>query len=434
MTITFIGHGYVGLVSACVFASLGNTVYVIGRDAEKIKKLEQGNPIIFEPGLAELLKKNIEGKRILFTTSYTQAIPNSQIVFIAVGTPSKPDGEADLTAVNKTAQHIARSLGRQYTVISCKSTVPIGTNRKIYELVKKNAPSYAKFDVASCPEFLREGSALEDSFNPDRIVIGSSSKKALSLLLDLHKPIEGKRVMVSIESAEIIKYASNSILATKISFANLISFLCEKTGADVLEVLDGVGLDNRIGRMFLSPGIGYGGSCFPKDLRSLIQTGESLDIDMSLLREVEEINKQAKERMFSKIIKNCPGKIVTIWGLAFKPNTDDVREAPSLFIITELLQRGFEIKVYDPEAMDNIKKIYGDKLLYHKDPYDAVKNTHLLAILTEWNEFKQIDLQKVKKTMKKSIVVDGRNLYDPKNMVQCDFTYIPTGRTLYQDI
>lgn len=428
MIITVIGHGYVGLTSACVFADLGNTVYVIGRSKEKIKQLQNGNPLIYEPGLKELLQKNIEGRRLIFTTSYQESLPQSHIVFIAVGTPPKEDGEADLSSVFTVAENIGKNLKKGYTLISCKSTVPVGTNRKIHELVRKIKPQNATVDVASCPEFLREGSALQDAFNPDRIVIGARDKKAVDLLLKLHQPINGKRVIVSLESAELIKYTANAILATKISFANLISFLCEKTGADVEEVLDGVGMDNRIGRAFLYPGVGYGGSCFPKDVKALIKTGESLAIDMSLLESVEKINQKAKERFLQKILTNAPHKNIGIWGLSFKPNTDDVRDAPSIFIIAELLRRGFKIQVYDPEAINNVKKIFSDKIQYRQSPYDATKEVSLLAIVTEWNEFKQINLLRVKKLMKSHVIIDGRNLYDPKNMLELGFTYIATGK------
>lgn len=428
MTITFIGHGYVGLVTACVYADLGNTVYVIGRNLDKIKRLQGGDPLIYEPGLKELLEKNIKGKRIFFTTSYQTAIAHSDIVFIAVGTPPQKTGEADLSAVLTAAEYVGANLKKGYTIISCKSTVPIGTNRKIAELIKEIKPASATFDVASCPEFLREGSAITDTFKPDRIVVGSASKKAISILLALHQPLGGKRVIVGLESAEIIKYASNSILATKISFANLISFICEKTGADVKEVLDGVGLDSRIGHVFFNAGVGYGGSCFPKDIKALVQTGESLEVDMSLLRAVEIINQKARDNLLKKILMNYNKKRIGIWGLAFKPNTDDIRDAPSLYIIDELLKRKCEIAVYDPEAMNNIGRIFGTKLTYCKNPYDAAKNTDLITILTEWNEFKQIDLSKVKRVMKEPLIIDGRNMYVLKDMVQLGFHYISIGR------
>lgn len=428
MTITIVGHGYVGLVTACIFADLGNTVYVIGRDDDKLNKLKNGDPIIFEPGLSELLKKNLSAKRILFTTSYENSIAESEIVFIAVGTPPKENGEADLSNVLNVAEKIGRHLKKPYTVISCKSTVPVGTNRKIAELIKACKPPSTKFDVASCPEFLREGSAIRDSFSPDRIVLGSDSKKALSVLLKLHKPLDGERVTVGLESAEIIKYAANSFLATKISFANLIAFYCEKTGANVEDVLRGVGIDKRIGMMFFNPGVGYGGSCFPKDVKALIKTGEQLDLDVTLLKAVEDINMTSKNNFIKKIKKNAPHKKICIWGIAFKPNTDDIRDAPAIAIMKDLLESGFSIKAYDPEATTNARKIFKKKIEFCTNPYEAVKDASCLVIITEWNEFKQINLQKIFKTMKKPIIIDGRNIYDPQTLNKMGFTYISIGR------
>lgn len=428
MVITFVGHGYVGLVTACVFADLGNTVYVIGRNKDKLKRLESGDPIIFEPGLAELLQRNIKAKRIFFTDSYSASIPKSSVVFIAVGTPPKQNGDADLSNVFSVAKKIGENLDKNYTVIACKSTVPPGVNRKIAEIIEKAKKDFAQFDIASCPEFLREGSALQDTFSPDRLVIGADSQKGVEELLKLHEPLPGKRVIVSIESAEIIKYASNSVLATKISFANLISFYCEKTGADVEEVLDGVGLDKRIGREFFYSGVGYGGSCFPKDVKALIKTGKSLDIDTSLLEAVESINQHAQINFLNKILTNTKGKKLGIWGLAFKPNTDDIRFAPSIFVIEKLLNKKFEIKVYDPQAINNTQKILGDKVQYCKNPYEAASDVDALVIFTEWNEFKQIDLKKIKNLMIRPLIIDGRNIYDIGEIKKLGFEYISSGR------
>ena len=428
MTITIVGHGYVGIVSACVFADLGNTVYVVGRNNEKINALAQGDPLIYEPGLEELLKKNIKAGRLLFSTSYTEAICNSEAVIIAVGTPPAKNGEADLTSVIMVAEEIGKNLGPHYTVISCKSTVPVGTNRKIQKIIEKAKNIEATFEMASCPEFLREGTALEDTFHPDRIVIGSDSKKAVDVLLKLHEPLDGERVIVGLESAEIIKYASNSMLSTKISFANLISFICEKTGADVEETLAGVGLDKRIGRSFLYPGIGYGGSCFPKDVLALISTGDSLSVDMSLLKAVDDVNKKAQQNFAQKIIKNSPGKSLGVWGLAFKPNTDDIRFSPSAEIIHMLREAGFSITAYDPEAMENFKKILGDEIVFAQDPFQAIQNKDALVIFTEWNEFKQIAMEKVKNILKSPFVFDGRNMYDPSIMRKLGFHYYSVGR------
>ncbi len=428
MTITFIGHGYVGLVTACVFADLGNTVYVIGHTPEKLERLRSGDPIIFEPGLEELLKKNLAANRLNFTTDYSEAIPNSDVVFIAVGTPPKDNGEADLSTVLAVAEDIGKNLGNKYTVVSCKSTVPVSTNRTLAKKIEEVKSEGASFDMASCPEFLREGSALSDTFVPDRVIIGSDSQKAVDTLIALHKPLPGERVVVGLESAEIIKYAANSILATKISFANMISFLCEKAGGDIDEVLQGVGLDKRIGRIFLDPGVGYGGSCFPKDVKALINTGTNFGVDMSLLQAVEDINEQAKVNMLTKIREQSPGKKVAIWGLAFKPNTDDIRFAPSTYIIKALLEEGYEISAYDPEAAQNSKKLFDGRIAFANDAYEAVEGVDSLIILTEWNEFKQIDLNKVKQTMKTPYILDGRNIYNPKEMENAGFTYVSVGR------
>ena len=428
MTITLVGHGYVGLVSACVFADLGNAVYVIGRNEEKLNRLKSGDPIIYEPGLEELLKKNIAAGRLIFTSSYTEAIPASEIVMIGVGTPPTETGEADLTSVVAVAEQIGKNLGPHYTVVSCKSTVPVGTNRTIQKVIEGVKSSEATFEVASCPEFLREGSALADTFHPDRIVIGSDSKKAIDLLLKLHEPVAGERVVVGLESAEIIKYASNSMLSTKISFANLISFICDKTGADVEEVLKGVGIDNRIGRKFLYPGTGYGGSCFPKDVLALINTGDSLGVDMTLLKSVDEINKKAQVSFAQKIIDNAPGKNLAVWGLAFKPNTDDIRFAPAINIIKILLKEGFTITAYDPEGMDNTKKIFEDEINYADSAFATVDGKDAVVIFTEWNEFKQIDLNKIKSALKNPTIFDGRNIYEPARMRDLGFDYYSIGR------
>lgn len=430
MIITIIGHGYVGLVTACVFADFGNKVFVIGHNKEKIEKLKSGDPIIYEPGLKELLERNLKAKRIDFTLNY-DSVSKSEVVFITVGTPPKENGEADLSAVFEVAEKIGKSLSsskNHFTVISCKSTVPVGTNKKIEEILKKYASKKSLFAVASCPEFLREGTAISDTINADRIVIGSESKKAIEILLKLHEPIAGKKIVTDLASAELIKYTSNAMLATKISFANLISFYCEKTGADVEMVLDAVGLDKRIGRVFMNPGLGYGGSCLPKDVMALIDIGKKLDIDTLFLEAVEKINYQAKENFLKKILKYHQGKNLAIWGLSFKPNTDDIRFAPSIFIIERLLKEEFNLKVYDPEAIKHIKTIFKNKIEYGKNAYETIVNKDGLMILTEWNEFKQIDLDKVKKLLQKPVIFDGRNIYNPEIMKKMGFKYYSIGR------
>lgn len=428
MTISIIGHGYVGLVTACVFADFGNQVHVIGHTQEKIDRLTSGDPIIYEPGLKELLQKNLSAKRINFTLDYKKPISESEIVFITVGTPPKASGEADLSAVITVAKKIAQNLKKEFTVVSCKSTVPLGTNKEIEKIINKNKLADVEFAVASCPEFLREGTALNDTLLPDRIIIGSESDRAKDILINLHKPIGGKRVITNLASAELIKYASNSILATKISFANLISFYCEKTGGDVETVLDGVGLDHRAGRNFLYPGLGYGGSCFPKDVKALLAIGNNLGVDTSLLKAVEDINKIAKENMIAKIIKYTQGKNIAVWGLSFKPDTDDIREAPALYIINALIEKGFNIKAFDPVAMENVKKNFKGKIVFVEDQYEAVKDADALFIATEWNEFKQIDLNRLKSLLKTPVIFDGRNIYEPLNMKKLGFKYYSVGR------
>ena len=428
MTITVVGHGYVGLVSACVFADFGNQVFVIGHTKEKIACLKSGDPIIYEPGLKELLQKNIRAKRISFTLDYEKAIPESEIVFITVGTPPKETGEADLTAVIEVARNIGKNLKTKFTVVSCKSTVPIGTNHKLEIIISKHKSKHVDFAVASCPEFLREGTGIFDTINADRVVIGSNNKRAVEQLITLHKPINGKRVITDLASAEMIKYASNVFLANKISYANLISFYCEKTGANVSEVLSGVGIDERIGKKFLNPGLGYGGSCLPKDVKAFLDIGKKLFIKTDLLSSIENINLRAQENFLEKILKYVSGKKVAVWGLSFKPNTDDIRFAPSVFIIKKLLEQGFQINTYDQEATNNIKKIFADKIYYSKDPYQAVKKVDALIIITEWNEFRQIDLNKVKKLMKNPTIFDGRNIYDPSDLKKMGFKYYSIGR------
>jgi len=432
MTISIIGHGYVGLVTAVILADLGNTVWCVGRTKEKIEKLKQGKAPFFEPGLAELLRRNLKAGRLKFTLSYNQAVPLSEVVFICVGTPSKDNGEADLTQVFNVAASIAKNL-TDYTVVVTKSTVPVGTNEKVKTLVNKTKKKKARFDIASCPEFLREGTAISDTLAPDRIVIGTDSKKAQKILLELHKPIKGERVLLSIREAEMIKYVSNALLATKISFANMIAFLSEKIGVDVEKILDGVGLDKRLGRVFLYPGVGYGGSCLPKDVKALVNTGENFGETMGILKEVEAVNQEAISKFVQKIVKSLDeqlrGKTIAVLGLSFKPNTDDLREAPSLKILFALKKKGpgLKINVYDPQAMEKAKILLKD-VIYCKSPYEAVKGAHVLVVVTEWNEFCQLDLKRIKKLMRKPIILDGRNIYDPKKVKKLGFKYLGVGR------
>lgn len=432
MTISVIGHGYVGLVTASIFADLGNAVWCVGRTKEKIKKLSEGKVPFFEPGLSELVRRNLKAGRLNFTLHYAQAIPPSEVVFVCVGTPSKDNGEADLSQVFSAASSIAKNL-TGYTVVVTKSTVPVGTNEKIKALIAKLKRRKAKFDVTSCPEFLREGTAISDTLHPDRIVIGTDSKKAQKILLELHKPIDGERVLLGIKEAEVIKYVSNALLATKISFANMTAFLCEKVGVDVEKVLDGVGQDRRLGRVFLYPGLGFGGSCLPKDVKALIKIGESFGEMMTLLKEVDNINKEASSRFVEKIIKSFSGKLkektVAVLGLSFKPNTDDLRGAPSLKILPALKRRvpKLKIKAYDPQAMEKAKTLLKD-VVYCKNPYQAAKDADVLLVVTEWNEFLQLDLERVKKLMRTPIILDGRNIYDPEKVKKLGFKYVGVGR------
>jgi len=430
MTITFVGHGYVGLVTASVFADLGNTVWVIGHTKEKIENLKKGILPIYEPGLEEIVKKNVKAKRLLFTLDYKEAIFGSKAVFIAVGTPPKPTGEADLSVVFEVAKKIGENL-KQYTVVVTKSTVPVGTNKKTKEIISAAKPSGVTFDIASIPEFLREGQAISDTLHPDRVVIGTDSKAAENLLVELHEGIDGKKVLTNIETAEMIKYAANSFLATKISYANAVAHLCELTGANGIKVLEAIGLDKRIGSQFLYAGAGYGGSCFPKDVKAMIAISTKAGYDFSLLKDVEEINKQAVHGIISKAKKlldgNVKGKTVGVLGLSFKPDTDDMRDAPSIVVINGLLQEGAIIKAYDPIAMSNAKRILKN-IEYCADSYSVAKDSDLLIIVTEWNEFRQLDLGKIKEAMKDPVLLDGRNIYNPEEVRGIGFRYVGVGR------
>ncbi len=429
MIISFIGHGYVGLVTAAVFADLGNTVWVVGRTKEKIANLKKGIMPFYEPGLEEMVKRNMKAGRIKFTLNYKEAVSNAKVVFIAVGTPAKKNGEADLTAVFAAAKSIAENIDK-YTVIVTKSTVPPGTNRKVGKIIIQTKKSTALFDIASCPEFLREGTALNDTLHPDRVVIGTESEKAKKILLELHEPIDGKTLICNVETAEMIKYASNSLLSTKISFANAMAFLCEKVGADAEQVLEGVGYDKRLGRAFLYPGVGYGGSCFPKDVKALIAIAHDVEYDFKLLKAVDEVNEQASTFFIQKIektLKSLNNKTIGILGLAFKPNTDDMREAPSIKIINYLRQKNAKIKAYDPIAMTKAEDM-NLNINFCQNAYEAAKSCHALVIVTEWNEFRQLDLSKIKEIMAKPIIFDGRNIYDPKKMKKLGFAYYSVGR------
>lgn len=430
MTIAFVGHGYVGLVTAAVFADLGNTVWVVGRTKEKIERLKNGDPLIYEPGLDELLKRNLAAGRLKFTLDYKEAVTASSVIFIAVGTPSKENGEADLSQVFSAAEEIGKSLVG-YKVVVTKSTVPPGTGKKVSAIIEKAKPAGSSFAIASCPEFLREGTGLSDTLHPDRVVIGTNSDRARDILVELHKSIDGKAVLCNVETAELIKYASNSMLATKISFANAIAFMAEKVGADVERVLEGVGLDKRIGRSFLYPGVGYGGSCFPKDVKALIAIAGEYGYDFTLLKAVHEVNNDARKNFVEKITKHftsLEGKTIAVLGLAFKPDTDDMREAPSTDIIKALLSQGAKVAVYDPIAMEKAKEKLPEGVRYATDPYDAAHGADAVAIVTEWNEFRQIDLVRLARGMKHMVLFDGRNIYEPARVRELGFMYYGVGR------
>lgn len=430
MTITFVGHGYVGLVTAAVFANLGNTVWVVGRTKEKIEKLKKGDPLIYEPGLTELVSRNIQAGRLLFTLDYKEAVAPSDVIFIAVGTPSGDNGEADLTSVFSAVESVATSMVG-YKVVATKSTVPPGTGKKVAAILEKHKPDGSSFAIASVPEFLREGTGISDTMYPDRVIIGTNSDRARDILTELHKPINGKIVHCNVETAELIKYTSNSMLATKISFANATAFLAEAVGADVELVLEGVGLDKRIGRSFLYPGVGYGGSCFPKDVKALIAIAKEHGYDFSLLKAVHEINLSARKRFVDKIRKHfgsLKDRKIAVLGLAFKPDTDDMREAPSTDIITDLLAQGAEVSVFDPVAMTRAKDKLPDGVAYAEDAYSAALGADAVAVVTEWNEFKQLDLVRLAKGMKHLVLFDGRNIYEPSMVRSLGFSYYGIGR------
>ena len=434
MTITVIGAGYVGLVTAAVFSDLGNKVYCIDVDKNRVNSLKLGKVPFFEPNLAEYIQRNLNQNRLFFTTNYAQSIPKSQIVFICVGTPPKENGEANLTYLFNAVEETAKNL-TGYTLIAIKSTIPIGFEDDLEATVKKYAKT--RFEFAVSPEFLREGSAIEDTLHPDRIVIGTRSKKAENFLLELHAPISGERIVCDMRSAQLVKYGANAFLATKVSFANSVAILCEKMGANVAKVMQGIGADKRIGHTFLYPGVGYGGSCLPKDVLAFISQAAAFDYNFELLRVVDSINNNQVERFINKIRKavgaqegkkaNLAGIKLAILGLAFKPHTDDMRDAPSIKIIEKLKNLKAEIIAYDPKAMDNAKKVIPG-IKFASDPYSAMKACDAIIIITEWPQFAQIDLKIAKKLLKKPTIVDGRNIYDPQIVKELGFKYVGIGQ------
>ena len=430
MNICVVGTGYVGLVTGAVFADLGNDVVCVDNDAAKIEGLKRGVVPIYEPGLEEMVDRNTADGRLAFTTDLEEAVRRSEIVFIAVSTPAKSNGESDLSAVEEVARGIARVLDR-YKVIVNKSTVPVGTGDLVRRIIEAHRPRPVEFDVVSNPEFLREGSAIEDTLRPDRIVIGAPSQSVAMLLLELYAPLGRPMIITDVQSAEMIKYASNAFLATKISFINAIADLCELASADVGQVVKGMGLDPRIGPAFLQAGLGYGGSCFPKDTDSLIQTAAQLGYDFRLLRAVVEINRERTVRfveLIQKVLSPLPDRVIAVLGLAFKPNTDDMREARSIEVVRLLLERGARIQAYDPVAMANAQRILPPEVRYCPSSYEAAEGADALAVVTEWNAFKLLNLERIRRAMRRPLVFDGRNLYEPERMRRLGFEYYSIGR------
>ncbi|MGC9108982.1 MAG: UDP-glucose dehydrogenase family protein [Caldimicrobium sp.] len=435
MHIAVIGTGYVGLVSGAGLADFGMKVTCVDIDEEKIKKLKKGQIPFYEPGLEELVRKNLKAGRLDFTTDFTKAVKNSLVIFICVGTPSLPDGSADLSQIKEVALKLAETID-DYKVIVTKSTVPVGTNRWIKELIDKNKKVDASVDIISNPEFLREGNAVEDFMHPNRVIIGGESAYAIAIIKDIYRPLylaETPFIITNLETAELIKYASNAFLATKISFINEIANFCEKVGADVTVVAKGMGLDPRIGPKFLNPGPGFGGSCFPKDVKALIKQGRQVSSPFRILEAVIESNERQKLRAISKLeafLGDLKNKTVAVLGLSFKPNTSDVRESPALTIIPALLERGAKVKAYDPVAIEEFKRAAQNlPIEYASSPEEAVKEAHAMVILTEWNEFRFLDLAKIKKLMKTPILIDMRNIYEPEVVKKLGFSYSGIGRS-----
>lgn len=431
MKIAVVGTGYVGLVTGTCFAETGNTVTCIDIDSQKVANLNAGKITIYEPGLEILFNRNVRQGRLTFTTSLKEGIKNAQIIFLALPTPPGQDGSADLSYVLGVAKQIGELLD-SYVVVVDKSTVPVGTAELVQAQIKLKAK--ADFDVVSNPEFLREGVAVEDFMKPDRVVIGTSSERARRLMETLYAPFvrQGNPVIFMDErSAELTKYAANAFLATKITFMNEIANLCEKVGADVDAVRRGIGTDSRIGKRFLFPGIGYGGSCFPKDVQALAKISESNHYDFKILKSVMAVNDAQKTKLIpilKKHLGDLKGKSIAVWGLSFKPHTDDIREAPALSNIEEFLDSGAIVRAHDPEAMNNVEKLLGDRITYHKTPYDAATGADALFIATEWPEFRSPDFAKLASLMKRKIIFDGRNLYELNDMKELGFTYISIGR------
>ncbi|HIJ95717.1 MAG TPA: UDP-glucose/GDP-mannose dehydrogenase family protein [Desulfuromonadales bacterium] len=443
MKICIFGAGYVGLVAAACFAESGNTVVAVDVDRARIDGLQQGIIPIYEPGLKEMILRNCSEGRLTFTLDMETAVQASLVCFIAVGTPPGEDGSADLKYVLGVARDIGRAMNG-FKIIVDKSTVPVGTADKVRTAVQQELTARdlnLEFDVVSNPEFLKEGAAIDDFMKPDRVVIGCDNVRTAEIMKELYDPFmrkQNRMIVMDVHSAEMTKYAANAMLATRISFMNQIAGLCERMGADVMAVREGIGSDTRIGYDFLFPGPGYGGSCFPKDVKALIRTAEEANYDFLLLKAVEEANEMQKEVLATKLIsllgspdeeRPLTGRIVACWGLSFKPRTDDMREAPSITIIERLLAAGASVRAHDPEAIKEAKKVFGDRIEYSSNQYDILDGADALAVITDWNEYRNPDFERIKAALKTPVIVDGRNLYRPERMASSGFIYAPLGRS-----
>jgi len=432
LRISVVGTGYVGLVTGSCFADLGHTVICVDSDKAKVASLKKGKAPFFEPGLSEVIRRNT-GKRLFFTTDTAKAVKETEVIFIAVSTPPMPNGEADIRNVKAVAETIGGAMDG-YKIIVNKSTVPIGMSKLVEEIVRKNAKSGIELDVVSNPEFLREGSAVGDLFQPDRVVIGAQRRKAAEKVAEIYKSLRCQVLIMDPESAEMVKYASNAFLATKISYINEVSNLCEKVGADIQHVVKGMSLDHRIGGQFFNAGLGFGGSCFPKDVAALAHISKLRGAPSRILPDVLDINRGQRDLYFKKVtqlVGPLKGKTLAVWGLAFKPNTDDMREAPSLDIVPRLVKAGAKVRAYDPEATETAGKLLKG-ITYCKNAYEAAKGADAILLLTEWNEFKDADFEKLKKLVKSCVMVDGRNVYDPQEMAARGFKYEGMGRAAHQ--
>ncbi len=430
MKITMIGTGYVGLVSGACFSDLGNDVTCLDINEEKINKLRAGNIPIYEPGLKEIVQRNANEGRLTFSTSYEDAIAGREVVFICVGTPQLPSGKADLKYIFQAAESIAQHINN-FTVIVQKSTVPVGTAQRIEEIIKSK--TNVEFEIVSNPEFLKEGAAVKDFQNPDRIIIGTEGERAQKVIENLYRPhsrVNRPILFMKRETAELVKYASNAMLATRISFMNALTPFCEKTGADIKEVAKGMGLDGRIGPRFLQASPGYGGSCFPKDIRAIIDFLESSQVNAQFFRAIDQLNEFHKKSHLNRIrkfVSELRNKKIAIWGLSFKPRTDDIRESASLTLIEQLLEQGANVSAYDPEAIENTKKVFPN-IEYAQNPYEAVNGASAVVIMTEWDVFRSIDLNKVKELILEKNIIDCRNIYDPQEVKNLGFNYAGVGR------